>query len=330
MAKLRGLGALIVLLVAGAIPVADAKEPPNYDGWTELHRAAADGDVAKTSALLARGATVDARNGFDRTPLYEAAKRGQVATVEILLARGAKVGVREHIGFTPLHIAAEQKHPEVLKVLIARGADVNAKNDRGQTPLWQASWQSWHEDASVARILADAGAKLDSFDEGGWAPIHMAARSDFAEMIVFLKQRGVDPDLSLRDHPSWGPLHVAADAGRVEAIAALLDAGAEIDLHGPEVGATPLLAALREKQYPAAALLLRRGADVNARPIAVMPPLAVAVEQGQQELVALLLQRGADVNARTKGWSAFQLAEARKDSQAMATLRAAGAKEFGE
>jgi hypothetical protein len=46
-------------------------------GWTDLHRAAAMGDVAAVQKLLDQGAPVDAREERGGTPFYEAARRGQ-------------------------------------------------------------------------------------------------------------------------------------------------------------------------------------------------------------------------------------------------------------
>jgi hypothetical protein len=55
--------------------------------------------------------------------------------VELLLARGANVNAKDGYDSTPLHLAAGGGHKEVVELLLAKGANVNAKDRRGQTPL---------------------------------------------------------------------------------------------------------------------------------------------------------------------------------------------------
>jgi ankyrin repeat protein len=54
------------------------------NGWTPLHLAAARGDLAATTLLLAEKDHIDRPNGRGRTALHEASKRGQTATVALL------------------------------------------------------------------------------------------------------------------------------------------------------------------------------------------------------------------------------------------------------
>lgn len=57
-----------------------------HGGWTALHAAAQNGDVALAALLLERGADVHARNDGEQTPLALAQEAGQ-AEVAALLAR---------------------------------------------------------------------------------------------------------------------------------------------------------------------------------------------------------------------------------------------------
>ena len=216
MAKVAGrmrqaaiLAVAIGLLVSSAL----ASEPKNYDGWTDLHWAAAKGDDRLVAALAGPG-RVDVRNAMGRTPLYEAAKRGQLAAVRTLLEHGADVNAAEGLGFTPLHIAAEQNQVAVMKLLLARGARVDARNKKGQTPLWQLSWQR-HQDTAAAALLIASGAKVDASDDSGWTPIHMAALDNDVQLVRLLLAKGADPNQPNADSPTWGPLHSAAKSGAV-------------------------------------------------------------------------------------------------------------------
>ena len=60
-------------------------------GWTPLHDAVLDGDVAAIKALLDAGAAVNAKAEEDLTPLHSAAFTGHPAAIRALLDAGADV-----------------------------------------------------------------------------------------------------------------------------------------------------------------------------------------------------------------------------------------------
>ncbi len=103
-----------------------------------LQRAAADGDVAATRALLKEGAppNVVVRG---RTALSAALEAQQLETAACLLEGGSDPNVRLAEGVTALHVAAKRAGSSawaaVLRTLVARGGDLEARGDDGQTPL---------------------------------------------------------------------------------------------------------------------------------------------------------------------------------------------------
>ena len=71
--------------------------------------------------------------------MHIAANKSHKETIELLIAKGADVNEKGKYGRTPLHEAATYGHKEVAELLIAEGADVNAKDKWGMTPLhWAA------------------------------------------------------------------------------------------------------------------------------------------------------------------------------------------------
>ncbi|MBV9851411.1 MAG: ankyrin repeat domain-containing protein [Armatimonadetes bacterium] len=192
--------------------------------------------------------------------LHEAATKGDVAALRRLLAETDDVDARDEQGNTALILAAKAKQREAVSALLSHGADVNAMSDKGSTAI---SWAADRGDAGTLKILLEPGG---------------------------------DPNLrKLGDYYNDMPaLHLAAERDSTDCVQLLLDYGAEIDLRDTQLGRTALLAALDTDISPnAAALLIRRGADVNARDKHGFTPLKEAITYDCLEIAELLRQAGA-------------------------------------
>ena len=93
-------------------------------------------------------------------------------------------------------------------------------------------------------------------------------------------------------------LWAAVRAGDAKAAAAALDAGADVNVKN-EIGVTALWIAAGKDKFDVIELLVKRGADVNARDgIWYQTPLSSAVGGKQQAAAELLIKAGArDVDA---------------------------------
>lgn len=60
--------------------------------------------------------------------MYEAVRRGDAAAVTALLDKGADVNAKFRYGATALFKAAERGHAEIVKLLLARGADATVRD----------------------------------------------------------------------------------------------------------------------------------------------------------------------------------------------------------
>jgi ankyrin repeat protein len=116
-----------------------------YGGDTALHIAAAAyaRDIAKK--LLARGASVHARNRRGAEPLHYAVDgapgshtwnpAAQAAIVKCLIEAGADPNSADKSGVSPLHRAVRTRCAGAVRTLLANGADPRRKNGSGSTPL---------------------------------------------------------------------------------------------------------------------------------------------------------------------------------------------------
>ena len=81
----------LLILAATAALAQDAKQQLN----DQLYEAVRRGDVAAVTALLDKGADVNAKFRYGATALFKAAERGNADIVKLLLARGADATVRD-------------------------------------------------------------------------------------------------------------------------------------------------------------------------------------------------------------------------------------------
>ena len=125
---------LLTLLALPAI-AQDAKSALNDQLW----EAARKGDAAEVTALLDKGADVNAKFRYGTTALFKAAERGNAEVVKVLLARGADVSVKDTFyGATAMSWALQNNHFDVVRELLEKSADsvdeVLVTGARGKKP----------------------------------------------------------------------------------------------------------------------------------------------------------------------------------------------------
>jgi uncharacterized protein len=142
----------------------------------------------------------------------------------------------------------------------------------------------------LASVLVGHGAQLDIWDA--------AALGDLMRMreIVDLDPRGVTsvaPD-------GFFAFGLAAFFGHTEMVTWLLDHGADVNQRASNAQrVTALHGVVARRNTSLAALLLKRGADPDARQETGLAPLHEAAANGNFELVRLLVDNGAYVDIKT-------------------------------
>lgn len=289
-------------LEAGADPNAR-----NEFGSTPLHFTwGEDTDPEITRALIEGGADVNAVNDDGETPLHEAAWGSEnPVIVELLLDAGADTEIATERGQTPLHRAAAHGTPEIVQLLLERGANLHVLDDAGNTPLDEAltTRQIFLEDGLVVpRMLLEHGA-----DPGGRTLWRFATpglivdgEQDMGdpEIVALLLEYGADANMT---DPQGGSLLIAV--GSPEIARLLIEHGADVNAGAPDIGWTPLHAAVGSGDLELIELYLDSGADIEAQDLNGTTPLKTAIlaEDLNLGIVALLLDRGADPFAEHYG-----------------------------
>lgn len=169
---------LQMMLDAGACP--DGVENPM--GWTPLHKAAEWSDEAIVSALLARGANIDAKKKESlHTPLFIAIDKNRPSIVKVLLDAGANRNVVFQGNWTPTHTAAKCPDYEIMRMLLEKEVNLNVQSlDKGGTPLHVATGCRHVE---IVKMLLEAGADANIMTAGGHTARILAEQMHSVDLV---------------------------------------------------------------------------------------------------------------------------------------------------
>ncbi len=264
-------------------------------GAQTVFDAARTGDVETIAALLDTDPElIHATDEDGETPLHSAAWLSRYSVATVLLERGADIEARNNWGRTPLLIVArETGNAKMAALLIEAGAEVNVRDRGGESPLDLAAWRGF---AELVDLLLDEGAELPppGSTQGQYVAM-FAAEKGLDRLFGMSVDAGVD--LGLRNENDGSLLHSASQGGSAEVVARLLDEGfdpTERDVYGRE----PLHYAAEMGHQDIARLLLDRGAGIDARSLSGETAFNTAEWVERAEMAKWLSAAGASTEAR--------------------------------
>jgi ankyrin repeat protein len=183
--KLRPLVLLTLALffISSSAAAQNAQQELNDQMWEAVRK----GDVALVTALLDKGADVNAKFRYGTTALFKAAERGHTEVVKVLLARGADVSVKDTFyKATAMSWALQNKHVGAVGALLEK--DPASVNDVLTTGAREGN-------AELVRVaLARGGAKPEALTSALAATLNDKDKVEIAEM---LKKAGAQPPLEV-------------------------------------------------------------------------------------------------------------------------------------
>lgn len=333
-------------------------------GFTPIHNAAEQGRTLAIRTLLLAGAKVNAVNTVRRTALWLASARGHTESIAYLLNHGADPALAASDGQTPLHVAAFNARPGAVRLLLEKHASLKELSRIGTPlhcaaagPVMRAIFASQAkagqklgtagtvvDSAACAKLLAEAGASLDTGDSNGATAIQVAAAFGNKEVLGVLAARQKSgwtargaSGLTPLHHVARGPIipGSAPDAQPAFPPEILAGCGATVGVliaHGADTrsrddaGLAPLHHAASAGNQPALKALLAAKADLRAVDKAGATPLHWAAARGRAEAAAALIAAHAPLDiADAEGQTPLHMAVAAGHTEVARVLLAAGA-----
>ena len=268
------------------------------DGSSALLYAVYEADLELVTALAEAGANVNLRNEYGASTMGEAAMVGDPQILKVLLEHGADANLTNLEGEAPLMVVARAGNIEAAKLLLEHGAQIDAREHwGGQTAtMWAAAQQH----PAMLALLIEAGADIDmkstarnwdltmmneprpkDMNNGGFSPLHYAAREGCTDCISVLAHGGAD--LNAGDPDRVSPLNLALINMHFETALALIEAGADVN-QWDIFGRGPLYNAI----------------DLNTMPVGGRPDLPSPDVTTGFDVAQMLLAKGANPNMQLK------------------------------
>jgi uncharacterized protein len=182
--------------------------------------------------------------------------------------------------------------------------------ENGLSPILVAAY---HQEPEIASYLADKTVAINIFEASATGKINN---------IIRLLAR--DPQLvNAYAEDGFQPLGLASYFGHADIAEYLIKAGAPINSPSRNgLKAAPIQSAVAAGHEKVVQMLLRLGADPNAREQDGYTPLHAATQNGHEDMIRILLYGGADLTLRGKdGKTPLDLAMETGDEKTMIILR---------
>lgn len=193
-----------------------------------------------------------------------------------------------------LHLAVESGSEQAVLALLDQGDSPNSQDEGGDAPIHIAA-ELGHEGILSLLLLRGADVNMVSTQDGS-SPLMLAATIGHLSVTKALLAAGAD--VNLRDAGGWSALDKAASEGYVDVMREILQHGVDVMSRGPD-SLTTLHIAAQYNQAGAVDVLVEASADVEAREEEYdSTPLHLTALYGSRDAMFALLRHGADVHAQ--------------------------------
>lgn len=152
-----------------------------------LFLAIKEGCLSKVTSLIKDGANIFAINDKGWSVIHEACNNGNLAIVRFLVEQGADVNlVYSFNGATPIIISLDNKSYDVAKYIIDRGANINAKDNGNYSVLHFCV--HFDIDKDFIAYLIDKGVDISLEDNNGMTACDFASAQNKKYIAEFIEK----------------------------------------------------------------------------------------------------------------------------------------------
>ena len=324
----------------------DSINMTDENGYSLLHIAVLQNDPVIVRFLLSMNANREAVDSLGKTPLLLGLHKNCYDAVKVLIEYNADIFAKDESGDYPfayaqtagtvqflltpetikqkdekldtaLHYAADELKPELVKLILAVSPPLTEKNADGKTPLNIAYGHIENEAAAeIAAMLIIAGIEPEgkTFSEfetaslarnysmrfgDGETLLHIYARNGYTGFVRFLINKNIPIDV--KNMASSTALHEAVRSGKVDTAILLIKSGADPNARDASGNTALHLVMPEASRSTLFSELLAAGAKPNIKDNYGETPLHIAARIGMDEnILQKLIEAGADANERNK------------------------------
>nr|XP_039268134.1 transient receptor potential cation channel subfamily A member 1 homolog isoform X2 [Styela clava] len=278
--------------------------------------------------LVDNGAQINAKDSMGLTPLHHACTRGNTKAVrELIECAGIGMEMADNQGMTSLHLACLYNKRSIVRILIDAGANMRARDKDATTPLLLACAEGGKKiaelllekasersraneennrpkDSTYASIEpAGIGDLLRDTDGEKNLPLHLAIENGHLDLVEFCIEKsigaGLGPMVEIRRSREETCLHLAVLSNNIDIVQLLMRHGADVNAKNSSM-ASPLFVAAQYNAHTIVKYLLEHGANVDMKDNDFFTPLLVASKHGHLETITHLLDHHADITETDK------------------------------
>ncbi|XP_076285606.1 uncharacterized protein LOC143211647 [Lasioglossum baleicum] len=264
-----------------------------YFRFSLLHEAVKRKQVQMVKLLINYRANVNVKNSQGETPIVNAIQNTDTKMIELLLTNGADIKEDPKVVCTAVRCG----NLEIVEDLLKNGADINAL-DNMYFSFSLLHYAVLRKQLQMVQLLINYGANVNVKDTREKTPIVDAIQNKDKKIIKLLLSNGAD----IKEDPKV--LCAAVENGNLKIVEDILTDGADVNMlliPNSSIGRRFLLLhkAVMQKQVKMAKLLLKYGANVNAKDSEGATPIFYAINKRDTEMIELLLINGADIKVHS-------------------------------